>query len=106
MITTMLAAGGKRARAAAGAAAAALAMAAVLGPVPAAAHTAPGVHAAPAAQAAPAAAATAPPGREWAAFAYYPPQHQLVLFAGSERALQVFPSTIWSWNGSTWSRGT
>ena len=105
MITTMLAAGGKRARAAAGAAAAALAMAAVLGPVPAAAHTAPGVHAAPAAQAAPAAAAT-PPGREWAAFTYYPPQHQLVLFAGSERALQVFPSTIWSWNGSTWSRGT
>src|SRR5215470_9748974 len=44
MITTMLAAGGKRARAAAGAATAALAMAAVLGPVPAAAHTAPGVH--------------------------------------------------------------
>src|SRR5262249_48946477 len=34
------------------------------------------------------------------------PAQRVVLFAGSGRALQVFPSTIWSWNGSTWSRGT
>ena len=102
MITTMLAAGGKRARAAAGAAAAALAMAAVLGPVPAAAHTAPGVHAAPAAQAAPAAAATTPPGREWAAFAYYPPQHQLVLFGGRHPGM-VFGDT-WTRTGATWTQ--
>ena len=106
MITTMLAAGGGRARAAAGAAAAALAMAAVLGPVPRrGAHGPRGARGSRGAGG-PRGRRHHPPGREWAAFTYYPPQHQLVLFAGSERALQVFPSTIWSWNGSTWSRGT
>jgi hypothetical protein len=52
------------------------------------------------------AAAATPPGREWAAFAYYPPKNQLVLFGGSENALLTFPTTIWRWNGTTWSPGS
>jgi hypothetical protein len=32
--------------------------------------------------------------------------HRVVLFAGSENALQTFPTTIWGWNGTTWSPGS
>jgi hypothetical protein len=28
----------------------------------------------------------------------------VVLFSGSENALQSFPTTTWAWNGSTWSQ--
>src|SRR5215468_9669616 len=51
-------------------------------------------------------AAASPPGRAYGTLTYDGADQRVVLFAGSERALQVFPSTIWSWNGSTWSRGT
>jgi hypothetical protein len=30
----------------------------------------------------------------------------VVLFAGSENALLTFPTTIWRWNGTTWSPGS
>src|SRR5262249_47625738 len=58
----------------------------------------PRVGAAPAADA----AATTPPGREWAAFAYYPPQHQLVLFGGRHPGL-VFGDT-WTRPRATWTQ--
>jgi hypothetical protein len=93
VITTMLAVRGRRlARHAAAwgcaalAAAASLAAATVLGPVPAQAR----------------ASGTTPPGREWAAFAYYPPKHELVLFGG-RRPGTVFGDT-WTRTGSTWTQ--
>jgi hypothetical protein len=51
-------------------------------------------------------AAASPPGRAYGTLTYDAADQRVVLFAGSEQALQVFPSTIWSWNGSTWARGT
>ena len=97
MITGKLAAHGRKAWAVA-AAGAALAMA--LGPVPAAAgaHPAAGAHTAAWAHA----AASPPPGREWAAFAYYPPQHELVLFGGRHPGM-VFGDT-WTRTGATWTQ--
>jgi hypothetical protein len=56
------------------------------------AHAAAGAHA----------AASAPPGREWAAFAYYPPRHELVLFGG-RRPGTVFGDT-WTRTGATWTQ--
>ena len=69
-------------------AAAALAAAAPLGAAPAQAGAARG-------------AATTPQGREWAAFAYYPPKQQLVLFGG-RRPGSIFGDT-WTRTGSTWA---
>jgi hypothetical protein len=71
MITELLAAHSRKARAIAGAGAA---LAVALAPAPAMA-----LARAPAAARAHAATGP-PPGREWAAFAFYPPQHELVLF--------------------------
>jgi hypothetical protein len=65
---------------------AALGVAAVLGPAPAQART----------------AATAPLGRQWASFAYYPPLHQLVLFGGNKTST-VYGDT-WTRTGSTWTQ--
>jgi hypothetical protein len=80
---------------------AALAAAAVSGAVPAQAAAvarAPG-HA----RATPARAAAATPrGREWAAFGYYPPKNELVLFGG-RRPGTVFGDT-WTRIGSTWTQ--
>ena len=97
MITGKLAAHSRKAWAVA-AAGAALAMA--LGPVPAAAgaHPAAGAHTAAWAHA----AASPPPGREWAAFAYYPPQHELVLFGGRHPGM-VFGDT-WTRTGAAWTQ--
>ena len=50
--------------------------------------------------------AASPPGRAYGTLTYDSADQRVVLFAGSEQALTVFPSTIWSWNGSTWARGT
>ena len=83
MITGMLAARSRKARAVAGAVAA-LTMAAVLGPAQAGAT------------------ATSPPGRQWASFAYYPPQHQLVLFGGNKTS--TIYSDTWTRTGSTWTQ--
>ena len=79
---------------------AALAAAAVSGAVPAQAAAvarAPG-HA----RATPAPAAATPRGREWAAFGYYPPKNELVLFGG-RRPGTVFGDT-WTRIGSTWTQ--
>lgn len=65
---------------------AALCVAMVLGPAPAQART----------------TATAPPGRAWASFAYYPPLHQLVLFGGN-KGRTVYGDT-WTRSGSTWTQ--
>ncbi len=78
---------------------AALATAALLGPVPAQARTA--ARAAGPARAAAASAAATPRGREWAAFAYYPPKQELVLFGG-RRPGTIFGDT-WTRTGSTWT---
>jgi len=83
MITGMLAARGRKAQTVA-AAVAVLATATVLGPVPAAA------------------AATVPPGRAWASFAYYPPQNQLVLFGGN-KGNTIYGDT-WTRTGATWTQ--
>jgi len=50
--------------------------------------------------------AASPPGRAYGTLTYDGADQRVVLFAGSEQALQVFPSTVWSWNGSTWARGS
>jgi hypothetical protein len=65
---------------------AALGVATVLGPAPAQART----------------TTTAPPGRQWASFAYYPPLHQLVLFGGNKGST-VYGDT-WTRTGSTWAQ--
>ncbi len=49
----------------------------------------------------PARAAATPPGREWAAFAYYPPKNELVLFGG-RRPGTIFADT-WTRTGTTWT---
>src|SRR5215471_15653290 len=93
MITTVLAVRSNTLfRRAAACACAALAVTAVAAAAPAhaAARAAGRSHAAPAR-----AAAATPRGREWAAFAYYPPKNQLVLFSGRR------PGTIF---GDTWTR--
>ena len=54
------------------------------------------------ARATPALAAATPRGREWAAFAYYPPKNELVLFGG-RRPGTVFGDT-WTRTGSTWTQ--
>jgi hypothetical protein len=59
-------------------------MAALLGPAPAQAR-----------------ASATPQGREWAAFAYYPPKNELVLFGG-RRPGTVFDDT-WTRTGTTWT---
>ena len=45
--------------------------------------------------------AVTPPGREWASFAYYPPQNELVLFGGHTFSA-VFGDT-WTRKGTTWT---
>ena len=65
---------------------AALGVAAVLGPAPVQAQ----------------AAATTPPGRAWASFAYFPPLRQLVLFGGNKGST-VYGDT-WTRTGSTWTQ--
>lgn len=45
--------------------------------------------------------AVTPPGREWASFAYYPPQNELVLFGGHTFST-VFGDT-WTRKGTTWT---
>ena len=47
------------------------------------------------------AAAATPRGREWAAFAYYPPKNELVLFGG-RRPGTIFGDT-WTRTGATWT---
>src|SRR6516165_4543425 len=91
MITTKLA---TLHRPAAAGACAALAAAALLGAVPAQARAAATAGAARA-------ATTTPQGRVWAAFAYYPPKQQLVLFGG-RRPGSIFGDT-WNRTGSTWA---
>jgi hypothetical protein len=79
---------------------AALAAAALSGAIPAQAAAvarAPG-HA----RATPARAAVTPRGREWSAFAYYPPKSELVLFGG-RRPGTIFGDT-WTRTGSTWTQ--
>src|SRR5215831_15423666 len=99
MITTVLAVRGSTLfRRAAACTCAALAVIAVAAAVPAhAAVRAPGHgHAAPAR-----AAAATLRGREWAAFAYYPPKNELVLFSG-RRPGTIFGDT-WTRTGTTWT---
>ena len=95
MITGMLAARSRKAWAVA-AAGAALAMALTSGP--ATARTVTGVDAAGGAHT----AAGPPPGRAWASFAYYPPQHQLVLFGGN-KGNTIYGDT-WTRTGATWTQ--
>src|SRR5579859_1094282 len=57
---------------------------------------------APAAGPAARAAAATPRGRVWAAFAYYPPKNEFVLFGG-RRPGTVFGDT-WTRTGSTWTQ--
>ena len=73
---------------------AALAAVTVSGAVPAQAAGRP-------ARATPARAAATPQGREWAAFAYYPPKNELVLFGG-RRPGTIFDDT-WTRTGTTWT---
>jgi hypothetical protein len=65
---------------------AALALTMVSGPAPAQAR----------------ATATSPAGRQWASFAYYPPQQQLVLFGGNKGS--TIYSDTWTRKGSTWTK--
>ena len=48
--------------------------------------------------------ATSPPPRAYGAMTFDSATGQVVLFSGSENALQSFPTTTWAWNGSTWSQ--
>jgi len=48
------------------------------------------------------ATATSPAGRQWASFAYYPPQQQLVLFGGNKGS--TIYSDTWTRKGSTWTK--
>jgi Kelch motif len=99
MITTVLTVRGNTLfRHTAACACAALAVTAVAAAAPAqAAARGPGRgHAAPAR-----AAAATPRGREWAAFAYYPPKNELVLFGG-RRPGTIFRDT-WTRTGTTWT---
>ncbi len=48
----------------------------------------------------------APPVRAFGTMTYDSTDHRVVLFAGSENALQTFPTTISGWNGTTWSPGS
>jgi len=88
VITTMLAVRGRRlGRHAAAWGCAALATVTVLGPAPAQAR----------------AAATVPPGRVWASFAFYPPLNQLVLFGGNSGST-IYADTWTRTGSSTWAR--
>jgi hypothetical protein len=100
MITTMPAARrGRICRHTAAWACTALAAATLTGLAPAQALATTG---APAAGRAAHAAAATPRGREWAAFAYYPPKNEFVLFGG-RRPGTVFGDT-WTRTGSTWTQ--
>jgi len=55
---------------------------------------------------APLAPAAAPPPRAYGTLAYDAADRRVVLFAGSENALKTFPTTTWSWTGTTWGPGS